>query len=196
MPPSERPTVYRSAPTITAARLNRGDTCHAAWSLPFSSCLGAPCGRTNGRLTDASRKRVQKQLKGKREASIDEISMLSPERLFQIDRRASDATGLKSFFGNLLVRLSGDFLQLPPVRSSTLASSTAPPVPPRPNSTTSRMTAAETTPLQKSANKVWPSGTRFKMWCALLALYVLQMPWALSARMCAIAKSRTTSGPC
>ena len=119
--------VYRSAPTITAARLNRGDTCHAAWSLPFSSCLGPSCSGTNGRLTNASLRRLQKRLKGKREASIDEISMLSPERLFQIDHRAAEATGLSSFFGNLLVRLSGDFLQLPPVRSSTLASSTAPP---------------------------------------------------------------------
>ena len=27
--------VYRSAPTRTAARLNRGNTCHAAWHLPF-----------------------------------------------------------------------------------------------------------------------------------------------------------------
>ena len=60
--------------------------------------------------------------------------MLSPERLFQIDRRAADATGVKSFFGNLLVRLSGDFLQLPPVRSSTLASSAA-----LPRTSTSRL---------------------------------------------------------
>ena len=53
--------------------------------------------------------------------------MLSPERLFQIDRRAAEAAGLSGFFGNLLVRLSGDFLQLPPVRSGTLASSAASP---------------------------------------------------------------------
>ena len=33
--------VYRSAPTRTAARLNRGNTCHAAWHLPF---LDVPLG--------------------------------------------------------------------------------------------------------------------------------------------------------
>ena len=119
--------VYRSAPTITAARLNRGDTCHAAWSLPFNSCLGSSCSGRNGRLTPASLRRLQKRLRGKKEASIDEMSMLSPERLFQIDRRAAEAAGLSGFFGNLLVRLSGDFLQLPPVRSGTLASSAASP---------------------------------------------------------------------
>ena len=70
--------VYGSAPTITAARLNRGDTCHAAWSLPFTSCLGSSCSGRNGRLTDPSLRRLQKRLRGKREASIDEISMLSP----------------------------------------------------------------------------------------------------------------------
>jgi hypothetical protein len=48
--------------------------------------------------------------------------MLSPEKFFQIERRAAQGTGLFSaFFGGLLVRLSGDFLQLPPVRAASFA---------------------------------------------------------------------------
>ena len=109
--------VYRSAPTITAARLNRGDTCLAAWALPFGSNLGA-----YGCLSSDSLNRLQKRQRGKEETSIDEISMLSPDRFSQIERHAAQGTGcFNLFFGGLFVRLSGDFLQLPPVRASSFA---------------------------------------------------------------------------
>ena len=104
--------VYRSAPTNTAARLNRGETCHAAWSLPLGSSLGY-----HGRLCDTGLKRLKKRLAYKQEASVDEVSMLAAERLAQMNARAQQATGhTHCCFGDLLVRLSGDFLQLPPVR--------------------------------------------------------------------------------
>jgi hypothetical protein len=48
--------VYRSAPTRTAARLNRGNTCHAAWNLPFGSCLGP-----RGRISDTTLQKIQKK---------------------------------------------------------------------------------------------------------------------------------------
>ena len=70
--------VFRSAPTRTAARLNRGDTVHAAWSLPWSSCLG-----THGRLTAKPLQRLRQRLRGKEEATI-EISMLPPDIFFKL----------------------------------------------------------------------------------------------------------------
>ena len=68
--------VYRSAPTRTAARLNRGNTCHAAWHLPFGCSLGV-----EGRMSDATLPKLRKKLEGVHEASIDEISMLGPQIL-------------------------------------------------------------------------------------------------------------------
>ena len=109
--------MFRSAPRRTAARLNRGDTVHAAWSLPWSSCLG-----THGRLTEKPLQRLRQRLRGKEEAIIDEISMLPPEFLYQIICRAAQGMNQHALFmGGLNLRLSGDFLQLPPVRSSSFA---------------------------------------------------------------------------
>ena len=109
--------VYRSAPTRTAARLNRGNTCHAAWHLPFGCSLGV-----EGRLSDATLQKLRKKVEGVHEASIDEISMLSPQKFHQIDSRARSATNkLHLFMGGLKLRLSGDFLQLPPVKAGTFA---------------------------------------------------------------------------
>jgi len=109
--------VYRSAPTRTAARLNRGNTCHAAWHLPFGCSLGR-----EGRLSDSTLKKLRKKLVGIIEATIDEISMLGPQKLFQIENRAKWATNLfHLFMGALKLRLSGDFLQLPPVNSAGFA---------------------------------------------------------------------------
>ena len=71
--------VFRSAPTRTAARLNRGDTVHAAWSLPWSSCLG-----THGRLTEKPLQRLRQRLRGKQEATIDEISVLPPTSFIKL----------------------------------------------------------------------------------------------------------------
>ena len=107
--------VFRSAPTRTAARLNRGDTVHAAWSLPWSSCLG-----THGRLTEKPLQRLRQRLRGKEEATIDEISMLPPDKFYQIICRAAQGMNQHALFmGGLKLRLSGVFLKLPPVRSSS-----------------------------------------------------------------------------
>ena len=62
--PSREGSVMRSAPTRTAARLNNGDTCHAAWALPWASALGP-----NGRLSDAAYKKLAQKIKGKQEIS-------------------------------------------------------------------------------------------------------------------------------
>ena len=109
--------VYRSAPTRTAARLNRGNTCHAAWHLPFGCSLGV-----EGRLSDATLSKLRKKLEGVHEASIDEISMLGPQKFFQIDSRAKSATNqLHLFMGGLKLSLSRDFMQLPPVKAASFA---------------------------------------------------------------------------
>ena len=53
---------------------------------------------------------------------IDEVSMVSPDQLLQVDVRVRQATQCPDFrFGRLLTVLSGDFLQLPPVKKLTLA---------------------------------------------------------------------------
>jgi hypothetical protein len=66
-------------------------------------------------------------MRGIVEASVDEITMLSPEKFYQMERRAAQATGLfTAFFGGLLLRLSGDFLQLPPVRAASFAGQNLP----------------------------------------------------------------------
>jgi len=109
--------VYRSAPTRTAARLNRGNTRHAAWHLPFGCSLGF-----EGRMSDLTLSKLRKKVLGVHEASIDEISMLGLQRLYQIDSRARSSTNLLHLFmGGLKLRLSGDFLQLPPVLSTSFA---------------------------------------------------------------------------
>ena len=109
--------VYRSAPTRTAARLNRGNTCHAAWHLPFGCSLGF-----EGRMSDATLSKLRKKVVGVFEASIDEISMLGPQKFYQIDSRAKSATNvLHLIMGGLKLRLSGDFLQLPPVKAGSFA---------------------------------------------------------------------------
>lgn len=110
--------VIKSAPTRTAARLNSGDTCHGAWALPFGSCLGR-----QGRIGEKALTKLQARLKDKVEASIDEISMLAPERFYQINERAKQGTGHSNkFMGGLKLRLNGDFMQLPPVNASSFAS--------------------------------------------------------------------------
>jgi len=116
--PAPEGSVLRSAPTRTTARLVNGDTCHGAWCLPFGSCLG----RT-GRITDKTLQALQKKIQGKEELSIDEISMLATERLHHIDCRARSASGRTNLLmGGLKLRLSGDFMQLPPVNAAGFSS--------------------------------------------------------------------------
>ena len=98
--------VYRSAPSRTAARLNRGNTCHSAWKLPFGgSILGE-----KGRLSNDCLDKLRKDVFGVQEASIDEISMLGPQKFYQIDARARSASNKHHLFmGGYKLRLSGDF---------------------------------------------------------------------------------------
>ena len=53
--------------------------------------------------------------------SSDEISMVAPEHLLQADVRVRQAKGPLRRFGGLGVGLLGDFLQLPPVDTHSLA---------------------------------------------------------------------------
>ena len=76
----------------------------------------------HGRIAEKALVKLQARLLGKVEASIDEISMLAPERFYQINERAKQGTGQPTkFMGGLKLRLNGDFMQLPPVNASSFA---------------------------------------------------------------------------
>ena len=80
-------SVRKSAPTNTAARLLRGDTVHALYKLPLHSIQGR-----RGKLSDKVLKRHRQRWKGAGAHVIDEISMLCPPHLYQVDVRARAAT--------------------------------------------------------------------------------------------------------
>ena len=138
-------SVVKSAPTRTAARLTRGNTCHAAWKLPLRSSLGP-----RGRLTEEPLRRLRERLEHAEESSLDELSMCAPERYWQINCRAQQALGSDAIMGGLKDRLSGDFLQLPPVDSSSFAQCSMPvidaPEPVQPSSATAAEHLADASP--------------------------------------------------
>ena len=109
--------VQKCAISNTAARLLGGDTLHAVCKLPRLDLQ-----ERRGQLSPA----VLKQLRGKWRQTeavfIDEISMVAPEQLLQTDVRVRQAKlqdGRR--FGGVGICFSGDFLQLPPVQTHSLA---------------------------------------------------------------------------
>lgn len=108
--------LHKAAPTITAARLIRGDTIHALHKLPRTTLTSKSARMTTARLT-AHRRRWR----GKIGHCIDEVSMTSPKQLHQMDVRCQAASKSPLTFGGLWTCLSGDFLQLPPIGMPSLA---------------------------------------------------------------------------
>ena len=78
----------KAAPTNTAARLLGGDTVHALYKLPFGSLLGRRA-QLSSRVLKAFRKRWATV----KAHAIDEISVLPPDKFYQIDVRTRVATG-------------------------------------------------------------------------------------------------------
>ena len=75
-----------------------------------------------GRLSNDCLDKLRKDVFGVQEASIDEISMLGPQKFYQIDARARSGSNKHHLFmGGYKLRLSGDFLQLPPVKAGSFA---------------------------------------------------------------------------
>ena len=110
-------SMSKSAPTITAARLSRGNTIHALYKLP----LGTLHGR-RGKLSAEVLKRFRRSWKDVKAQAVDEISMVMPHNFYQMEVRSRTATAaLHEPFGGLGTLLGGDFLQLPPVDGPSLA---------------------------------------------------------------------------
>lgn len=107
----------KSAPTNTAARLLGGDTVHALYKLPRST-LASRRGRLSGRVL----KRFRRQWSPVLAQAIDEISVVPPDILYQINERSREGKqNWGACMGGLATILSGDFLQLPPVNRPSLA---------------------------------------------------------------------------
>ena len=119
-------SMRKAAPTNTAARLLRGDTVHALFKLPRGTLQSK-----GGKLSKLALKALRHRWQGSTAFAIDEISMLPPGSMHQVDMRSRDITRSEeeessvvkfdNFFGGKAVNLSGDFLQLPPVDTPSLA---------------------------------------------------------------------------
>ena len=64
---------------------------------------------------------MKKKWSGATACAIDEISVLAPQGLYQIDQRSRQITDKNTVMGGMAVNISGDFLQLPPVEAPSLA---------------------------------------------------------------------------
>ena len=107
----------QSAPTNTAARLIGGNTVDARYKLPRGSLLSV-----KGHLSDRVLKAFRGKWKVAQAQNIDEISMLAPNKFYQIDHRARLATmKFEETMGGLATNACVDFLQLPPVDSPSIA---------------------------------------------------------------------------
>ena len=114
-----------------------GTTIHSLLQIPVHPPKKNPAPELGGDQLD----RLQKDFKGCRMLVIgnpnskcncifsantipffpDEMSMISPLRLFQIDQRLRQATGQKDqLFGGISLIMMGDYAQLPPVCDKAL----------------------------------------------------------------------------
>ena len=115
----EAPGIMRlAAPTGTAAFQVGGETLHSLLQLP----VPAPKKDPAPKLSRDQLKRLQDDLEKCEMLVIDEVSMLSPLRLYQIDQRLRQAKPKKAnkLFGGVSIVLMGDFAQLPPVCDKAL----------------------------------------------------------------------------
>ena len=96
----------------SAARLIKGTTLHAEFGMNLDN---------QQQLSASALRTLTQRWRSKRVLRIDEISMVSAELLGRTERIARTAKQrLFSPWGGLLVDLSGDIQQLPPVRQSSL----------------------------------------------------------------------------
>ena len=95
----------------------RGDTIHALCKLPREDLH-----QKTSKLTSNVLKKHRERWRTAAALFIDEIPMLSPEQLHQTNVRVQQATRqAQRLFGGLLIVMSGDFLQLPPLERGSLA---------------------------------------------------------------------------
>eukprot|EP00435_Cladocopium_sp_Y103_P008727 s3817_g2.t1 len=106
----------KGAPTNTASRLLGGNTLHALHRLPRGNLLDK-----RARLKAETLARHRKEWSEVTGHAADEVGMLSPKQLHQVNDRTQTARQSTLAFGGLWSWLSGDFLQLPPIGQPSLA---------------------------------------------------------------------------
>ena len=104
------PAVIKLAPTGRASNLIDGLTLHKALRLPF--------GNKYKSLSDKEREVKRSDMRYLSLIIIDEMSMVKADQLYQIDQRLQDIKQSRQPFGGVSIVLSGDLLQLPPVRAA------------------------------------------------------------------------------
>ena len=110
-------TMHKSAPTYQAFHKLHGDTCHARYKLPSGSLKGTP-----GTLSASGLEDFCRRWDGAEEQVIDDIFMLTPNALLQIEFRSRSATRWREIlFGGMGTILMEDFLQLPHKSRPSLA---------------------------------------------------------------------------
>ena len=106
------PAVIKVAPTGKAANLIDGNTLHRAFRLPW--------GNQNTSLSQKQRELKRSELRYLSLVIIDEMSMVKADQLYQIDQRLQEIKQNREPFGGVSIVLSGDLLQLPPVRTAQI----------------------------------------------------------------------------
>ncbi|CAE7035535.1 PIF1 [Symbiodinium sp. CCMP2592] len=106
----------KGAPTITAARILGGNTIHALHRLPRGHLTDR-----RSRLSSLAIAKLRHEWQNVVGHVADEVGMIPPKLLHQIDMRTRTAKRSSETFGHLWTALSGDFMQLPPVGHPSLA---------------------------------------------------------------------------
>ena len=108
----DQPKVLKLAPTGKAASLIGGTTLHSALALKF--------GNDSLPLSDERLTQLRKVLEHLEFVIIDEMSMVSADKLYDIHRRLQQIFVSQDLFGGKTIMLVGDLLQLPPVKGKPI----------------------------------------------------------------------------
>ena len=103
------PAVIKLAPTGKASNLIDGLTLHKAFNLPW--------GNQYYSLSEKTREVKRHELRYLSLVIIDEMSMVKADQLYQIDQRLKEIKQNRLPFGGVSIVLSGDLMQLPPVKA-------------------------------------------------------------------------------
>ena len=107
----KKPVTLKTAPTGKAASNINGQTLHTAFNLPF--------GNKDLTLNDETRHKLRTKFEYLKILFIDEISMVKPDILYQIDRRLRVIKGVPNkLFGNVCVVILSDLMQLRKIKAS------------------------------------------------------------------------------
>ena len=105
----QKPVVLKLAPTGKAATGIDGMTMHQAFNFKF--------GIKHYSLSEQVREMKRNALSYLKLVIIDEMSMIKPDQLYQLHMRLQEIKQNRRLFGGVSVILSGDLMQLPPVKS-------------------------------------------------------------------------------